>query len=97
MSWADMLIKLNIPYNSNRALKLADEIMKFIHGAAIEASTELARIRGVFPAWEKSTWAKKEIKLRNATLTTIAPTGSLSIIAGVSSGIEPIFSHNQLL
>jgi ribonucleoside-diphosphate reductase alpha chain len=91
MGWADMLIDLNIPYNSHEALELAGEIMKFIRHEGRVESTILAEQRGVFPNFEKSIFSGKT-KYRNATITTIAPTGSLSIIAGCSSGIEPLFA-----
>lgn len=94
MGWADMLIKLGIPYDSNEALFLAEKIMKFITDEAREESAELAKVRGPFPEWENSIWYKFGYKpLRNSTVTTIAPTGTISIIAGgASSSIEPLFS-----
>jgi ribonucleoside-diphosphate reductase alpha chain len=92
MGFADMLIKLGIPYNSEEALETGREILKFIREKAVEASVALAKKRGTFPNFEKSVYASKKLKLRNATLTTIAPTGTLSIIAGCSSGIEPIYA-----
>lgn len=91
MGWADALIKLAISYNSEGALTLTEELMKFIKDTAISESTILAEKRGPFPNWEGSLWQQNGIKVRNASMTTIAPTGSISIIAECSSGIEPIF------
>ncbi|MDF2989172.1 MAG: ribonucleoside-diphosphate reductase, adenosylcobalamin-dependent [Eubacterium sp.] len=96
MGWADMLCALGIPYNSQRAIDMADKVMEFIQKNAQLASQELAEQKGVFPYYEDSIYAKKGIKLRNATTTTIAPTGTLSLIAGVSSGIEPIFAISYI-
>ena len=92
MGWADMLIDLGISYASNEALELAERVMSFIKKEALEKSKELAKEKGVFPNWEKSVFKEKNIKLRNATLTTIAPTGSISMIADCSAGVEPLFS-----
>jgi len=90
MGWADLLVKLRIPYNSDRAFKLAGDVMEFISLQAWEASEDLARERGAYPGYCADT-AKAPLS-RNATVTTIAPTGSISIIANASSGVEPLFA-----
>lgn len=92
MGWADILVCMGIPYDSDEAIKLAEDLMKFIHDEAEKASIEIAAARGTFPNYENSIYKKQNKKLRNATLTTIAPTGTLSMIAGCSSGIEPLFA-----
>lgn len=93
MGWADMLVKLGIRYDSAQALKMAEKIAKFIQETAREESVELAKKRGSFPSFEESMWKKKGFShMRNSTVNTIAPTGTISIIAGCSSGIEPLFA-----
>lgn len=92
MGWADMLLRLNIPYNSVRAFELAEKLMKYITDMARDCSRLLGKERGSFPAKDISIW-KDERFMRNAALTTIAPTGTISMIADVSSGIEPIFGY----
>ena len=93
MGFADALIKQGIRYNSEDAAKFAAKASRFLTDTAHEASEELAGSRGKFPNWEGSTWDTEHHRpMRNATCTTIAPTGSISILAGCSSGIEPIFS-----
>jgi ribonucleoside-diphosphate reductase alpha chain len=92
MGWAECLIRMKIPYDSGRAVKLAEKTMLFIQKTAREESMELADKKGNFPNFNKSNLTNKYPGMRNATVTTIAPTGSISIIAGCSSGIEPIFA-----
>lgn len=91
MGWAEMLIHLNIPYQSPKAIILASKLMQFINKKAHEASGILAKERGVFPNWKKSIYYKKQL-LRNATCTSIAPTGSIAIIANTTPSIEPLFA-----
>jgi ribonucleoside-diphosphate reductase alpha chain len=92
MGFADLLIQLGIPYNDSEALKMGEQVMAFIQERGRTASRELGLKRGSFPNFDKSVLKGRWDAMRNATVTTIAPTGTLSIIAGLSSGIEPIFA-----
>lgn len=99
MGWADMLVQLKVPYNSEEGIKLAEKVMGLIKKEADNASMELAKTRGVFPAWKESIYNKdskhfqgSHIEFRNATRTTIAPTGTIGMIADASGGIEPLFA-----
>ena len=93
MGWADMLIQLEILYNSDEAVEIAEKIMGFIDSEAKVKSEELAMTRGAFPSYNESVFTEDSSRpRRNATLTTIAPTGTISIISNVSSGIEPLFA-----
>jgi ribonucleoside-diphosphate reductase alpha chain len=89
--WADLLIALRIPYDSQEALDLAEMIMKTVQETAVKTSESLAKVRGPFPLWSESIYKNNKPR-RNSTVTTIAPTGSISIIANASSGIEPLFA-----
>jgi ribonucleoside-diphosphate reductase alpha chain len=106
MGWADMLVRLGIPYNSDDGVEMGRRVMGFLNEEARVASEKLAEGRGVFPEWEQSIWGpdescarsedgyrvRPERPLRNCNLTTVAPTGTISIFAGCSGGIEPLFA-----
>ena len=96
MGWADMLIDMRIPYDSDEAMALSKEVMTFIQREADAASQQLALVRGTFPDWPDSIYGPRGSEgprpMRNSTRTTIAPTGTLSIIADCSGGVEPVFA-----
>lgn len=97
MGFAEMLIKMGIPYNSRKAFAIAEEVMGFIVKEARQRSVELGKERGSFPRFRGSIWDGRTYPaMRNATVTTVAPTGSISVIAGCSSGIEPLFALSFL-
>jgi ribonucleoside-diphosphate reductase alpha chain len=92
MGFAEMLIRLGISYGSDPSVQLARRLMRCIHRAARHSSRQLAGERGVFPSWAESTYGVRGDRIRNATLTAIAPTGTISIIAGTTASIEPLFA-----
>jgi len=92
MGFADTLYKLGVKYDSEEGISWAKKIMKFVNDSAKEASCGLAKTRGVFPFWDKSVYAGTDYRPRNMAITTIAPTGTISVVADASSGIEPVFS-----
>lgn len=92
MGWADMLVQLGIAYGSEESMQLGEQLMERINTEGHMHSSELAKTRGKFPRWDGSVFAAEEVAMRNATVTTIAPTGTISILAGCASGIEPYFA-----
>jgi ribonucleoside-diphosphate reductase alpha chain len=93
MGFADCLFALGIPYDSRHGVEFGAKLMKFVNEHARRASAELAKLRGPFPNWGSSIWRKRGGKeVRNASLTCVAPTGTISIIADCSAGIEPVYS-----
>ena len=104
MGWAEMLVQMGLPYDSEEAVALGNQVMTFIKQKAVEESMALAEARGPYPEWEGSQWHKAGLKVRNATMTTVAPTGTISLFAArpdlpCSGGIEPkfalVFTRNQ--
>ena len=94
MGWSDLLIQMGVRYDSDEALELAERVMEFIQRETYRASEELSEARGTFPEWERSAYNRgsNPQRMRNSAPVTIAPTGTISIIAGASSGIEPLFA-----
>lgn len=92
MGWADMLYQLEIAYNSDEAFSLAEKIMRFIYVVSHNQSEKLAKEKGKFPNWKGSSYEEKGVPQRNLAITTIAPTGTISMVADCSSGIEPVFA-----
>jgi ribonucleoside-diphosphate reductase alpha chain len=92
MGFAELLILLGVPYASERGAATAEEVMRFVAAESRAASQELAEERGVFPNWPRSVHAPRQLRVRNATCTSIAPTGTIGILAATSAGIEPLFA-----